>query len=71
MLNQPQSIANEMLLANAGSGKTYALTSRIIRLLLGDQAKHHGCFQLVTDIANDHQSFEHQLSARCLRQPRP
>ncbi len=34
MLNQPQSIANEMLLANAGSGKTYALTSRIIRLLL-------------------------------------
>ena len=27
---------NEMLVANAGSGKTYALTTRIIRLLLAD-----------------------------------
>ena len=33
-MSAPLSFQHEMLLANAGSGKTYALTSRIIRLLL-------------------------------------
>lgn len=33
-MTPPENIANEMLLANAGSGKTYALTTRIIQLLL-------------------------------------
>ncbi|MFU8847633.1 MAG: UvrD-helicase domain-containing protein [Opitutales bacterium] len=33
-MNAPQQFQHEMLLANAGSGKTFALTTRIIRLLL-------------------------------------
>jgi ATP-dependent exoDNAse (exonuclease V) beta subunit len=33
-LSQPFSFDHEMLVANAGSGKTFALTTRIIRLLL-------------------------------------
>jgi ATP-dependent exoDNAse (exonuclease V) beta subunit len=33
-LSQPFSFNHEMLVANAGSGKTFALTTRIIRLLL-------------------------------------
>ena len=33
-MNPPENISNEMLLANAGSGKTFALTTRIIQLLL-------------------------------------
>ncbi|MFO8027778.1 MAG: UvrD-helicase domain-containing protein, partial [Opitutales bacterium] len=33
-MSAPFSFQHEMLLANAGSGKTYALTTRIIRLLL-------------------------------------
>tara|TARA_B100000886_G_scaffold245746_1_gene172839 strand:- start:2377 stop:4941 length:2565 start_codon:yes stop_codon:yes gene_type:complete len=35
-LNTPVSFNHEMLVANAGSGKTFALTTRIIRLLLAD-----------------------------------
>ena len=33
-MNRPPTFNHEMLLANAGSGKTFALTTRIIRLLL-------------------------------------
>lgn len=37
-MNPPISFDHEMLVANAGSGKTYALTTRIIRLLLAGVA---------------------------------
>jgi len=37
-MSQPTSFNHEMLVANAGSGKTYALTTRIIRLLLAGVA---------------------------------
>jgi len=36
MSHEPLQFKNEMLVANAGSGKTFALTTRIIRLLLAE-----------------------------------
>ena len=38
MSDQPIQIANEMIRASAGAGKTYQLVNRYIRLLLSGQA---------------------------------